>query len=145
MAIDPARVGTVFPAFSYEVERSKIRELAAALGDANPLYHDVEAARAAGFPDLPAPPTMPTLFSFWSEPPMLARLAELGVELARVLHAEEEYEYHAAVYAGDTIIGVMKLVSARSRRGMEIVNLETSYSNQRGAVVAVARTMMIVR
>lgn len=143
--VDPSHIGTVFPPFSYEVERSKIRELAGALGDPNPLYRDVEAARSAGFADLPAPPTLPTLFSFWADPPLLARLAQIGVEMARVLHAEEEYEYHAPVHAGDTIHGVVKIANIRSRRGMDMVNLEMIYTNQRDEVVVVARTMMIVR
>ncbi len=143
--IDPAIVGTTFPPFQYAVERSKIRELAAALGDPNPIYRDVEAARAAGYPDLPAPPTLPTLFSFWAEPPLLSRLETLGVDLPRVLHGEEEYEYRRPVYAGDTITGTMTVTNVRARRGMEFLSLETTYVNQHGETVVIARTLMIVR
>ena len=143
--IDPALVGTSFPAVSYSVDRAKIRELAAAIGDPNPLYYDLAAARAAGFPDLPAPPTLPTLFAFWPSPSVLDLLAQLGIELRQILHGEEEYVYGAPVYAGDTISGFTKLVSARARRTMEFITLETVYTNQRGQHAATAKTLMIAR
>ena len=36
----------------YQVGREKVREFATAIGDQNPLYHNVEAAQAAGHRDL---------------------------------------------------------------------------------------------
>lgn len=41
----------------YEVSRLKIMEYAQAIGDPNPVYRDLDAARQAGYPDVIAPPT----------------------------------------------------------------------------------------
>ena len=49
-------IGKTYPAASYAVGREKIREYASAVGETNPLHHDLEAARAAGYADLVAPP-----------------------------------------------------------------------------------------
>ena len=58
MALDPSFVGRSYPPTRpYEVGREKIREFAAAIGDANPAYTDPAAARALGHPDVIAPPT----------------------------------------------------------------------------------------
>ncbi len=44
---DKSKIGHSFPPFTVEVERGKIRELALAIGDDNPIYHSREAAHAA--------------------------------------------------------------------------------------------------
>ncbi|MFC7754141.1 FAS1-like dehydratase domain-containing protein [Tsukamurella soli] len=44
----------------YLVGREKIREFALAIQATDPIYHDVEAARAAGYADLVAPPSSST-------------------------------------------------------------------------------------
>ena len=49
---------------SYEVSRAKVREFAEAVGESSPLCSDVEAARAAGYPDLVAPVTFAVIPSF---------------------------------------------------------------------------------
>jgi acyl dehydratase len=143
--LDPTLIGTMFPAVNYEISRAKIRELARALGDPNPIYHDLAAAQAAGYPDLPLPPTFATLFGFWPSESLLDRLIELGVELRQVLHTEEEYEYLAAIYAGETVTGVTTITNLRSRREMEFINLTTNYTNQRAEPVLIAHTTMLVR
>ena len=59
---DKSKIGYSFPPFTIEVERGKIRELALAIGDDNPVYQSQEAAQAAGYPDVPLSPTAPL---FW--------------------------------------------------------------------------------
>jgi N-terminal half of MaoC dehydratase len=62
---DTSKIGQSFAPFTIEVQRCKIHELTSAIGDDNPVYHNREAAQAAGFPDVPISPTTPTLFNFW--------------------------------------------------------------------------------
>ena len=58
MALDRALVGRSYPPSAvYEVGRAKLAEFAAAIGDDDPVYRDADAARAAGHPDVIAPPT----------------------------------------------------------------------------------------
>jgi acyl dehydratase len=146
---DKSKVGHSFTPFTIEIERGKIRELALAIGDDNPIYQSKEAAQAGGYPDVPIYPTSPTAFSFWGNTNIVGQLSSLGVDLMHVLHGEEEYEYLAPIYPGDTLTGVMRLVDARSRQTREatldVLTIETDYTNQHDKLVLKARQVMIVR
>jgi acyl dehydratase len=146
---DKTKVGHSFPPFTIEVERGKIHELALAIGDNNPIYHSREAARSAGYSDIPLPPTMPTQFSFWGNTLSWEQLASVGINIARLLHSEEEYEYLAPVHPGDILTGVTTILDGKTRQvkasSMDIVTTETRYTNQDNQPVVNARTMIVVR
>ncbi|GCE18504.1 FAS1-like dehydratase domain-containing protein [Dictyobacter kobayashii] len=146
---DKEKVGYSFPAFTMTIERSKIHELALAIGDENPIYHDLAAAQAAGYKDLPLPPTSPTIFTFWGNTQLWEQLASVGINVARVLHGEEEYEYIAPIAANDTLTGVTTIVDGKTRRtregSMDILTTETRYTNQHQQHVLSAKTMFVVR
>lgn len=146
---DTSKVGQSFPPFTIEVERGKIRELALAIGDDNPIYQSKEAAQATGYPDVPLYPTSPTTFAFWGNTRMVSQLSSLGINVMRILHGEEEYEYLAPIYPGDTLTGVMKLVDAKTRQSqgatLDILTIEVDYTNQHGVLVLKARQVAIVR
>ena len=147
---DKSKIGYSFPPFTIEVERGKIRELALAIGDDNPIYQSREAAQAAGYPDVPLFPTAPTLFTFWGNTKMVSQIVSLGINVMRVLHGEEEYEYLAPINAGDILTGVMTVVDGKTRQGkdgssMDILTTEIRYTNQHGQPVLNAREMIIAR
>jgi acyl dehydratase len=146
---DKSKVGHSFPPFTIEVERGKIHELALAIGDDNSIYHSREAAQAVGYSEIPLSPTMPTQFSFWGNTQSGEQLASVGINVARILHSEEEYEYLAPVYPGDTLTGVTTILDGKTRRvkasSMDIVTTETRYINQDNQPVLNARTMIVVR
>ncbi len=147
---DTSKIGQSFPPFTIEVERGKIRELAQAVGDNNPIYQSKEAAQAAGYPDVPLYPTTPTQFQFWGNTQMGAHLVSVGVEVKKILHGEEEYQYIAPISAGDILTGVTTIVGGKNRSaqngmGMQIVNLETKYTNQQDQPVLLARETIIIR
>lgn len=149
MAIKREMIGQPLSPTTFEVERGKIREFAAAIGDNSPIYDSVEAAREAGYTDLPIPPTFPTTFGFWGKRDSNAPAEDLGFPFARVLHGEEEYTYLAPIYPGDTLTGVRKLLAVDEKQGksgtMEIATLETTYTNQHGQEVLRSRTVAIIR
>lgn len=146
---DKSNIGRSFTPFTIEVERGKIRELAQAIGDDNPIYQSKEAAQAAGYDDIPLYPTSPTAFGFWGNRNMGMHLASTGLNVMRILHGEEEYEYLAPIYPGDTLTGVVTIVDGKTRQGqsgsMDIVTTETGFTNQHGKLVLKARTVVIVR
>jgi len=147
---DKSKIGHSFPPFTIEVERGKMRELALAIGDDNPIYQDREAAQAAGYADVPLFPTAPTMFNFWGNTKMVSQLVSLGINVMRVLHGEEEYEYFAPINVGDTLTGVMIVVDGKSRQGkdgstMDILTVEIRYTNQHNQLVLNAREMIVVR
>lgn len=146
---DQTKIGHSFPPFTIEVERCKIRELALAIGDDNPIYHRREAAQAAGYQDVPLSPTAPTIFSFWGNPQFLEQLTSVGINVMRILHGEESYEYLAVIYPGDMLSGVTTITDGKTRRSkdgsMDIITLQTRYTNQDNQSVLNATTMFVVR
>ncbi|HMQ31178.1 MAG TPA: MaoC family dehydratase N-terminal domain-containing protein [Chloroflexaceae bacterium] len=147
--IDPANLGRSFGPYSVTVERAHVRALATTLGLDDPRYHEVAAARAAGLPDLPAPPTLPTRYGLWANPPLLADLAALGAPLPRLLHGEQGYSYLAPVFAGDTLTASPAIVGLERKAGQsgpfELLTLETRWRNQRGEEAVVDRLVVVVR
>ena len=146
---DQSKIGSSFSPFTIEVERCKIHELNLAIGDENPIYHSREAARAADYHDVPLSPTAPTIFSFWGNPQFREQLTNVGINVMGILHGEESYEYLASIYPGDTLIGVTTITDGKTRRSkngsMDIITLQTHYTNQDNQLVLNATTMFVVR
>ena len=147
---DKSKIGYSFPPFTIEVERGKIRELALAIGDDNPIYQSREAAQAAGYRDVPLFPTAPTMLTIWGNAKMVSQIVSLGINVMRILHGEEEYEYLAPINPGDTLTGVMTVVDGKTRQGkdgssMDILTTEIRYTNQHGQPVLNACEMILVR
>ncbi len=94
--------GYQWPESSVDVERGRVAMFAKAIGETDPVYFDVEAARAAGHPDLLAPPTF--VFGLDLEhSDTLGVLEANGVDVSSVLHGEQRFTYHRPVHAGDTL------------------------------------------
>ncbi|HVB75053.1 MAG TPA: MaoC family dehydratase N-terminal domain-containing protein [Ktedonobacteraceae bacterium] len=146
---DKSIVGKSFPPFTIEAERGKVRELALAIGDENPIYASKAEAQAAGYEDVPLYPTTPTTFTFWGNRQMVSQLVKAGINVMRILHGEEEYEYLAPIHPGDTLTGVFTIVDGKTRAGqtgsMDIITTEVQYTNQQGTPVLKARQVIIVR
>lgn len=146
---DHSKVGREYAPVTWEVERGKIRELAKAIGDMNPIYHDRDAAVREGYKDTPVPPTFLTVPMMWSTS-MPGVINDLGINFMMVLHGEEEYEYYGEIYPGDVITAVPRVASieektSKSGRKMDMVTIELVYTNQRGEKVARARTLLVER
>ncbi|MBP7583834.1 MAG: MaoC family dehydratase N-terminal domain-containing protein [Spirochaetes bacterium] len=146
---DVSKVGMEFAPIVWEVERGKIREFALAIGDTNPIYHDREEARKAGYRDCPAPPTFLTVPMLWSGS-MPVMIDALKINFFMVLHGEEEYEYYQDIYPGDVITGtprVTKMEEKTSKSGskMDMISVEVVYTNQKNERVARSRSLLVER
>ena len=95
--LDMSYLGKEFPEFVFEVDRSKIKELCLAIGDDNPIFLNKEEAQKAGYKDTPASLTFPTLMNFWGYPEIWNRMTEIGIDIKKLLHAKEEYEYFCEI------------------------------------------------
>ena len=88
--IDRKWIGHQLPPAVLPIERSRLQFFAKAIGEIDPIYTNPAAARAAGYPDLPAPPTF--LFAAELDSGAIDRLLdELQIPLANVLHGEQSY------------------------------------------------------
>jgi acyl dehydratase len=86
VAVKTEAIGKTYPATTYAVGREKVREYAWAVGETNPLYVDVEAARAAGYADVVAPPMFAVVYAGRSITPALFD-PEVGIDFPNMLHA----------------------------------------------------------
>jgi acyl dehydratase len=142
MALDLSYKGKQIAAFTFEVDRSKIRELCAAIGDPNPVFTDPEAAKKEGCADTPAPLTFATLITFCGCPGIWQRISEIGIDIKRLLHAKEEYEYLAPLYPGDKLDAVISVEALRGG-AMEMASFKTTCTRG-GEPVLTARMTIIV-
>jgi hypothetical protein len=85
MALNPDKVGTPYPAYTYEVSREKIREYAGALGETDPRYF------SAG-DDCVAPPTFAASFTIIKGGQAAFADPDLGTHPALV-HGSQRYVF----------------------------------------------------
>ncbi|MBA2240776.1 MAG: MaoC family dehydratase N-terminal domain-containing protein [Solirubrobacterales bacterium] len=144
MPVSTEAVGKSFPATQYEVGREKIREYASAVGETSPVHHDLEAARAAGFRALVAPPMFCVVYS---APAVGAAILDpdVGIDFAAMVHGGQEFEWGEPVCAGDLITSSAKVVEISERRGMGFYVFESESHNDRGERVVRGTWTNIVR
>ena len=142
LAVD--KVGKTYPALSYAVGREKIREYAEAVGETNSLYLDLDAARAAGYEDLVAPPMFAVVFSAPSVGPPIFD-PEIELNFAMMVHGGQEFVWGPLVVAGDeiTTTASVKDISEQDGRGYYV--FESISTNQRGEQVCRGTWTNIVR
>jgi len=144
MALNTEAIGKSYPPVTYAVGREKIREYAAAVGEANPLHHDLEAARSAGYDDLVAPPMFVVVYAARAMGPAILD-PEVGIDLMMMVHGGQEFEWGPLVVAGDEITTTPMVKDIADRGGMAFYVFESVSENQRGETVCTATWTNIVR
>jgi acyl dehydratase len=144
MAANANAIGKTYAPTNYAVGREKVREYARAVGETNPLYLDVDAARAAGYDDVVAPPMFAVVYSFPSVMPAFFD-PELGIDFSRLVHGGQDFEWGPLVVAGDEIATTLTVADISSRGSNRFFVFETTSTNQRGETVCVGRWTNIVR
>jgi acyl dehydratase len=133
--------------FFYLIDRSKIKEMAEAIKDPNPIYREEASAQEAGYLNIIAPPTFGTSINLCGGPGFHELCEGLGADPLRVLHAEQEYEYFKIIYPEDRLritIDVADIYSKDGRMGaMQFALLETTVVNQKGEKVLVGRSTIL--
>src|SRR3954466_12067437 len=143
MAIDASFVGRVYPPTpAYRVGREKIREFADAIGDPNPAYRDVEAARALGHPDVVAPPTFAIVLTMEAGH-QVAFDPELGLDYSRVVHGEQRFVHQRPIVAGDCLSVVVTVESIRAVAGNDLLTTRADVRTEAGEPVLTAYATLV--
>ncbi|MFC4713261.1 FAS1-like dehydratase domain-containing protein [Planococcus dechangensis] len=129
----------------FRVEAGKIREFALALGLQNAVYFDREAAIAAGYEGIPAPPTYTTVIDFWNNRDFYQLFAGWGLNPNDILHGEQSFEYPKDIIAGDVITATAVLTDRFDKKDKRFYLIETTYRNQRAEIVRIGRATLIER
>ena len=144
------------------VERAPLSNFARAVTDGNPVYRNADAARVAGFTDIPAPPTFGFSIQNWGKwaelqppdgtpdrNPMAELIGGLLAKGGMVLHGEQEFTYHQALVAGQrlTYEGVVRDVYQKPTgdRVMTFMVVEDTYRDERGEPVLTSTMNLIHR
>jgi acyl dehydratase len=127
---------------TYAVGREKVREYAHAVGETDQRYLDPEAARAAGFADVVAPPMFAAVYAGRA---VFPAIMDSGLDFSRMVHGAQEFTWHEPVVAGDEITTEAELEDASERGGLKFYVFRTTSTNQRGELVSEGRWTNIVR
>lgn len=145
MAVNPDFAGRTYPPSGpYAVDAEMIAAFAAAVGATDPVHTDPEAARAAGYPDVIAPPTMAVRFGQLDSRPYITD-PEAGIDFARVVHGEQSFVHHRPIHAGDVLTGTMTVDSIRSAGGHSMIATRSELTDADGGRVATATSTIVVR
>ena len=144
MALNTDAIGKEYAPVTYEVGREKIREYANAIGADNPVHQDRDAAEAAGFRNVVAPPMFCVVYSAPALGPAVLD-PEVGINLVAMVHGGQEFVWGEPVCSGDVITTTAKVVDISERDGKGFYVFESVSSNQDGDEVLRGTWTNIVR
>lgn len=127
--MNPALVGRTYPPAVFPVDATRVRAF----------------AEAVGHPGEGVPPTFVTAPELASGLTHALEDAELGLDLPRILHAEQEYEWRRTILVGETVTAETTIEEIRSKRGLGFLTLRTDLRDEADEVVVVGRSTLIVR
>jgi acyl dehydratase len=143
MPVDTANLGKTYEPATFDVAADRIRAYADAVHESNPVYHDAEAAKQAGFRDLVAPPMFAVVYSGPAMGPAI--METIGDSLPRMVHGGQEFAWGEPVCAGDTITTEASVKEIYEKDGKAFYVFESVSKNQEGQEVVRATWTNIVR
>lgn len=145
MPVNAELAGRSYPATSpYLVGREKVREFARAVLATSPLNLDPEAARAAGYADVVAPPTFAVVVQEHTLSQLLGD-PDAGIDFARVVHGDQRFTFTRPIVAGDELTATLTVTSVKSLGGHSMVTAESAIVDAVGAHVVTATSTLVVR
>ena len=145
--VDKSAIGVNFTPVQARVEPGRLRYFLETMGERNPLFRDAAAAKAAGFAGAPVPPTYLFCLEMMDSENPFEFLKTLNIDIGRILHGEQSFDYHAPVVVGDTLTFQSRVADVADKKGgaMTIVNVETRVTNQNGQHVADTFRSVVIR
>lgn len=146
MPVDQGVIGKELPPVTMAVDAGRLRFFAKAIGETNPIFTDLQAARAAGHRDLPVPPTF--LFGIELEnPDPFAWLTDIDIDLRQILHGEQSFTYHSQAVAGDVLTATPRVTNVYSKRNgaLHFIEKLSTVTRDDGDLVAELKTVIVVR
>ncbi len=143
--IDSSHIGFSTPPSEAVVDAWRVRLFCQSIGESDPVYTDAEAARRAGHPACPVPPTF--LKALEGEHYSSARLLQqMAVPVRQVMHAEQAFTYLAPVHVGDRVNICRRVADIYDKKdgAMTFIVVDTTYAVA-GRAVATSRQTILVR
>ena len=143
--MNPELQGRVFPpTASYLVGREKVREFSRAVLTTSPINSDVDAAQAAGYPDIVAPPTFAIVLQQLTLDQLVA-VPDSGIDMTHIVHGEQRFAYTRPIVAGDELTASLAVTSIKTLGGNAMVTAESTIVDTTGEHVVTATSVLVVR
>ena len=144
MPVETKAVGKSWESATFEVDADRIRKYADAVGEGDDVHRDSEAAKAAGFREVVAPPMFAVVYSAPAMGPAILD-PEVGINFPAMVHGGQEFEWGEPVCAGDVITTEATCKEIYEKDGKGFYVFETVSKNQDGAETVRATWTNIVR
>ena len=107
-----------------------------------PQHSDPEAARALGYADVVAPPTFAMVVQDLALQQLLAD-PDSGIELSRLVHAEQRFRYTRPIVAGDELVATQSVTGIRTMGGNAMITSEAEIVDADGAHVVTTTSVLL--
>jgi len=145
MAVNAEFVGRTYPPSGpYAVDAAGIAAFALAVSSTDPVHTDAEAARAAGYRDVIAPPTFAVSLAQQVDRQFIAD-PEAGVDFSRVVHGEQKFVHHRPITAGDQVLGTLTVDSVRQAGGHTMVTTRAELATDDGEALTTSTSTIVIR
>ena len=144
MPVDTKFIGREYKPVIYVVGQEKIKEYAISVSDLNPLYTDPDFAKKSKYGCIIAPPMFVVVFARETMVNLFSD-TELNLNMLRLLHGEQEFNFHKIVKANDTITTNAKIKNIYQKNNNDFVELETKSFNQNKELVTEGAWTFIIR
>ncbi len=144
MSIDTKFIGKTYPTYTYEVGKEKIKEYAKAIKNLDPYYLDDDFAKKSKYGAIIAPPTFAVVFGAYLIEPVFTD-KDLNLNMAMLVHGEQELEFLEVVKAGDSITTSAKIVDIKNKEKLDVISVEIKSKNQHGKDVSRGIYTFVVR
>lgn len=142
--MDGSFIGRTVVGGPFEVGRDAVRTFATAIGEQDRRCHDVAAARAAGYPDLLAPPTFAFALTMRVTGPLMADPA-LGLRYDRAVHGEQRFAYRRPLVAGDEVLVSATVQDIAVRGANEVLSMECILTGADGQEILRTTEVIVTR
>ena len=143
--MNPELQGRAFaPTAPYLVGREKVRKFSRAVFASNPVNNDVDAAKAAGYADIVAPPTFAIVIQQFTLDQLVAE-EDSGIDMTHIVHGEQRFSYTRPIVAGDELTATLAVTSIKSLGGNAMVVAESTIVDAAGEHVVTAISTLVVR
>ena len=145
MAVNPDFAGRSYPPSGpYAVDADALAAFAAAVGSTDPVHTSVEAAQAAGYRDVIAPPTFAVTIAQQCDRQLIED-PEAGIDYSRVVHGEQKFVHHRPITAGDQVMGALTVDSVRQAGGHTMVTTRTELTAADGEALCTSTSTIVIR
>lgn len=159
MALDPKHVGRSYGPFVYEVGVEKLREFAFAVGGSipsmgfsavdppetlHPWLHDKAAAAASPWGSVIAMPNFAVVYAIGPFSKACTDPA-LGIDLLRLVHGEQEFEFLEVVRPGDVLTTHGAITDISSKKSLDFLTVTTESRDARQRLMTRAKWTAVIR